>query len=120
MGKRVLIVDDDGMNLRMAAHALKMGEYEVALAKSGAQGIDNLMKTPADLVLLDVEMPEMNGFETLERIRNTEEIKDTKVVFLSGTVTDEAQKKAEELGANGFISKPFAPDALLAKLADII
>jgi len=116
---KILIVDDDGMNLRMAAHALK-AEYEIALAKSGEAGIENLLKGGIDLVLLDVEMPGMDGVATLKSIRENVAISDAKVAFLTGTIDDELTQKGKELGALGFIQKPFAPADLMSKVKSII
>lgn len=116
---KILIVDDDGMNLRMAAHALKP-EYEVVLAKSGEACIENLLKDKADLVLLDVSMPGMDGVQTLVNIRQNPDIADVKVAFLSGTIDDDLISEGEKLNAVGYIHKPFVPAELLSKVRNIV
>ena len=113
---KVLVIDDDAMNLKMAEFMLKKAGYEVLRAASGQEGIDLLKTEGADMVLLDVNMPEMDGYETLERIREDTSISDVKVFFLTATIDDEVQKKAEELSVISCINKPFKPDALYSAL----
>ena len=74
MSKRILLVDDDAMNLRMAQVILKKTPYEILSASSGAECLRLLGEQPVDLVLLDIEMPDMNGIETLEKIREAESL----------------------------------------------
>lgn len=117
---KVLVIDDDAMNLRMAVRILKMEELDTAIAKSGAEGIAYLKENEVDLVLLDIEMPQMNGYETLENIRQDDSIASTKVMFLTGTVEEDTIKKAEELKALGCIKKPFVPQTFLEEIKKVI
>ncbi|MGN0317687.1 MAG: response regulator [Lachnospira sp.] len=117
MNKNILVVDDDAMNLRLATMILKNENYTVVLAKSGEACIDILKKGGIDLVLLDVEMPGMSGIKTLEKIRETDEISQAHVIFVSGTMEDETVAIAEKLGAIDFIKKPFMPQELLSQVA---
>ena len=118
--KSILIIDDDGMNLRMAANALKKGDYSISLAKSGKDGIEKIKENKPELVLLDAEMPVMSGMEALQIIRETDNIKDVRVAFLSGTIDEELLEKGKALNVAGFIHKPFMPEELLEKVNSIL
>lgn len=112
--RRILVVDDDAMNLRMAEFILGKAEaYEVLKAASGTECLDILSKEEIDLVLLDVEMPEMNGIVTLEHIRENAQTASMPVMFLSADEAAATHEAAEKLGALAFIKKPFMPQDLL-------
>ena len=113
---KILIIDDDPMIRRMAGFILRKKGYEQAEAGSGDEGIALMREQKPDLTLIDVEMPDTDGFETLEKIRSDDGLKDSKVCMMTGTLTDEARARAEGLGAVGCIEKPL--DA--AVLYDII
>ncbi|MBQ1597838.1 MAG: response regulator [Lachnospiraceae bacterium] len=111
----ILVVDDDPMNLKMAEFILKQKEYyRVKLAKNGREALAILDEDPTiDLVLLDIEMPYPNGFETLQLIRDNPATLFLKVVFLTASSGVEDVQKAAELGAVGYVKKPFMPQDLL-------
>lgn len=117
MGKRILVVDDDAMNLRMAEFILSKQEYEVLKVASGQECLDTLASQAVDLVLLDIEMPVMNGIQTLENIRSNAVCADIPVMFL--TAADEAEVKpdADRLNVIAIIKKPFMPPVLLETVA---
>lgn len=115
MAQRILIIDDDIMNLKMEQYILE-NTYDVICAKSGEEGLDMLHKNAVDLVLLDLYMPNMNGLQVLQKIREDKAISDVKVIFLtaSGMKTDVTE--AIRLGALDFIKKPFVPTELLERI----
>lgn len=118
MGKRILVVDDDAMNLRMAAHTLDRNSYEVILASSGAEGLAKLkenQENQVDLVLLDIEMPEMNGIETFRLIVSN--YVNIPVIFLTASGDKKDVMDAIKLGAVGYIKKPFIPKDLLERVS---
>ena len=116
---KVLVIDDDSMNVRMADFILKKGNYEVVAAMSGEEGIACIKAQAPDIVLLDIEMPDMNGIETLEKIRQTEEISQTKVLFLTATVTDQIRADADRLNVLSIVQKPFKAPELLGELEKV-
>lgn len=119
--KRILVVDDDGMNLRMAEFILGKAEaYEVLKASSGTECLDILAKENIDLILLDVEMPGINGIVTLEHIREDAKTASMPVMFLSADETAATQEAAERLGALAFIRKPFMPQDLLDNVQKVL
>ena len=118
---RILVVDDDAMNLRITEMLLKKKEYEVKKAESGLEALDILQEEPVKLVLLDVEMPGMSGTETLDAIRTRSELAELPIAFLSASENMEQAVANGEYAVQGFIKKPFLPqklyesvDALLA------
>lgn len=120
MGKRILVVDDDAMNLKMAEFMLKQKQYEVIKAESGMQCLEILQTKNVDLILLDVEMPVMSGISTLKELRNLEAHKDTLVMLLTGTIDEAVIKEAEALGIKGCIKKPFLPQALWEQVEGVL
>ncbi len=112
----VLIVDDDLALLRMVEEILHR-EYDVTLASSGLEALALLKEDyMPQLILLDVDMPEMNGFETLERLCEVEDACDVPIVFLTGMGYAEAELQGLSLGAVDYVVKPFVKDILLARL----
>lgn len=113
--KRVLVVDDD-QNMLQLLYAFLRDSYEVVMADSGKAALDCLRTQKADLMLLDYLMPEMNGKETLEKIREDEKLRDLPVFFLTG-VSDSAKiSECLKLDPIGYILKPIGKFSLLAKI----
>lgn len=115
MGKKILVIDDEPINLRMASYVLSEKSYEVMEAESGAEGLALLREGEVDLVLLDIEMPGMNGIETLERIRR--EGFGVPVIFLTASGDRKDVMEAVKLGAADYVIKPFMPSDLLGRVA---
>lgn len=111
----ILIVDDERANLNILADILKV-KYKVILAKSGGQALALAIKQPPDLVLLDIIMPDMNGYQILYEIKNNELLKDIPVIFISALSNDEDEEKGLVLGAVDYISKPFSHSIVLARV----
>lgn len=120
MSKTILVIDDDAMNLRMAEFILSKVNYKVLKADSGRKGIEILKQEAVDLTLLDIEMPEMNGIETLELIRKDETICESKVMVLAASINDEIKEKMDGLGAVGYVGKPFMPADLQTQVAEAL
>ncbi len=114
---RILCVDDDIGMLNTIEDILISAGYAVSLAKSGAQAID-LLKKGIDyrLVLLDVDMPEMDGYETFRAIRAVDAARDTPIIFLTGMDGSEFEIKGWEYGAADYITKPFIKSVFLARI----
>ena len=114
----ILVVDDDDMNLKMAEFILKkdMKENKVLLADSGMKAIDTLQREKVDLVLLDFQMPVMNGLKTLELIRKREDLKDVAVIFLTAASDRDTVIKAGMMGVADYIKKPFMPQDLVERV----
>lgn len=118
-GKKILVVDDDHLSMKMTEQILKGFSFEVLTANSGESCLDVLRRSQVDLVLLDVEMPGLNGLDTLRLIRAEEKIRSTKVVFLTGTIDGERKRIVQSLGALDFIQKPILPVSLVEQISKV-
>lgn len=111
---RILVVDDDSMNLARTRIILSK-EYDVILAESGAEALKLLGTQEVDLVLLDIDMPEMNGMETFRNMKKAG-IK-APVIFLTASGLEEDVVDAINLGAVNYLKKPFRPQELIKRVS---
>jgi class 3 adenylate cyclase len=116
MSSRILIVDDAPANIQILSTTLKDKGYQISVATNGRQALEVLARVRPDLILLDVMMPEMDGFETCRRIKASEQWRQIPVIFLTAKteVTDIVQ--GFELGAVDYVAKPFNAHELLARV----
>ena len=114
MKKRILVVDDDNMNLTRTRIILGK-DYDVLLADSGMEALVKLKNEKADMVLLDIDMPGMNGIETFERMKAS--AYEIPVIFLTASGYEDDVKRAIDLGAVNYLKKPFFPQELLKRVA---
>ncbi len=114
MKKRILVVDDDNMNLARTRIILGK-EYDVLLADSGAQALAKVRSETVDMVLLDIDMPEMNGIETFERMKQF--ASEIPVIFLTASGLEEDVQNAIKLGAVNYLKKPYRPEELIKRVA---
>ncbi|MDR0602067.1 MAG: response regulator, partial [Treponema sp.] len=113
--KQILVVDDNISSLKQIGAQLG-SHYEVSLAKSGALALQICKQEKPDLILLDVEMPEMDGFQTLIRLKEDPDLNPIPVIFLTGNRDTETEIRALESGAMDFITKPANKDILFHRL----
>lgn len=116
MLKHILVVDDNATNLRLAEKALKP-LYKVTLLISGEQALKFLSKNKPDLILLDIMMPGIDGFQTIKAIKSNEETKSIPVIFLTAQSESFSEINGLQLGAADFIAKPFVPEVMLRRVA---
>ena len=120
MAKRILIVDDDEMVLIALNELLRPEGYEVHTVSRGAEALKKLDQNGYDLLMLDVIMPEMDGFELCKKIREKENYRETPIVFLTAKSQEEDRVQGIDAGANLFLSKPISPEKLLGIISDTI
>ena len=114
--RRIIIVDDVPANIQVIGTTLRHNGYLVSVADSGERALDIVVDDPADLILLDVVMPGMDGFETLRRLRALPSMMSTPVIFMSA-LTDTVDKlKGFKLGAVDYVTKPVETEELLARI----
>ena len=113
--KKIIMVDDDRTNLTVARNAL-IGAYDVFTTPSGAKLFGLLEKIIPDLILLDVEMPDMNGFEVIRILKESNMTADIPVIFLSGKIDLKSEIEGLNLGAVDYIYKPFSKELLLKRI----
>ncbi|MDR2759278.1 MAG: response regulator [Spirochaetaceae bacterium] len=115
MAKQILVVDDNLSSLKQIGAQLT-SRYEISLAKSGALALQICKQEKPDLILLDIEMPEMDGFETIKQLKADPELNSIPVIFLTGNRDIDTEIRALQSGAMDFITKPANKDILLHRL----
>jgi CheY-like chemotaxis protein len=113
--KTILVVDDAISNIKILAEVLRQ-EYTILLASSGQQALDIVNSDTIDLILLDIVMPEMNGYEVCRRLKQTEVGKKIPVIFVTVLVGDHSEVRALEAGGIDFITKPVHAASVRAKV----
>ncbi|MGN0317946.1 MAG: diguanylate cyclase domain-containing protein [Lachnospira sp.] len=113
--KNILVVDDDKMNLAMARKVLSE-EYNVIPVMNGSQALKYLEDGGCDMILLDINMPEMNGFEVYERIRSDKRLENIPVIFLTADTDTDTETRCFKEGAVDFIAKPFVPAVMRSRI----
>ena len=117
---QILVVDDKKTNLMLAEKILQE-EFNVSMAQSGTEAIAFLEKNIVDLVLLDLHMPDMNGFEVMSEIRHNENIPvDLPVIFLTADDDKAMEVRSFKEGAQDFIAKPFVPEIMIQRVRRVI
>jgi putative two-component system response regulator len=117
--KTIFIVDDSDTNLITAEEALE-DYYNVMTMPSAAKMFSLLEKMMPDLILLDIEMPVMGGFEALEKLKANSSYSGIPVIFLTGTINPSIEEESNKLGASGIVTKPFSPSALADLIGSLI
>jgi len=117
MSKRILIVDDEPRYLRLLEANLRTEGYEVATAQDGVQAIEVFSSQPIDLVLLDIMMPRLDGFEACQRIR---EFSNVPIIMLTAKGEEQDRVRGLDLGADDYLVKPFSATELLARVRAVL
>lgn len=113
----ILVVDDSASMRQMIEFTLKSAQHEVTAAENGRLGFDAARQQQFGMVITDVNMPEMNGFQMVESIRALDNYKSVPIIMLTTESDSDAKQKGKAAGATGWIVKPFNPDQLL-KIVD--
>lgn len=113
--KHILVVDDVPSNLKFAEQLLE-GKFKLTFVISGAQALKYLWKNTPDLILLDINMPEMDGYETIQHIKEIPEAYKIPVIFLTSECDNKTEIKCFQLGAVDFIRKPFVTEIMLSRI----
>jgi DNA-binding response OmpR family regulator len=108
MAKRVLVVDDEPNIVMSLEFLMRRAGFEVAVARNGREALEALDGTPPDLLLLDVMMPEFDGYEVCEQIRARPEWSRTKIVMLTARGREVERERGLALGADAYVTKPFS------------
>ena len=112
---KVLVIDDEKSNI-LALTKILSGNYTILAAKDGAYGIEVAQKNLPDIILLDILMPGMNGYETIQQLKAVDETKDIPVIFITGLASAEDEKYGLSLGASDYITKPFGPEIVKLRI----
>ena len=119
MGRKILVVDDEPHLVDMVATRLRANRYEAVTAVRGGEGIEKAKREKPDLILLDVLMPDMDGYGVLSRLKEAPETKEIPVIMLTVRRWSEDIERALSAGAVDYIGKPFEPKDLLDKIQKV-
>ncbi len=117
---KILLVDDEPDILEIVSYNLSAEGYQVITAKNGLEALDKASKHKPHLIILDVMMPEMDGIEACERIRQQSQFKDTIITFLTARGEDYSQVAGFDAGADDYITKPIKPKVLVSKVKALL
>ncbi|MBV2194966.1 MAG: response regulator [Flavobacterium sp.] len=118
--KKILIVDDEPNIVMTLEYTFKKSNYEVFIARDGQEALDILKTNFPDVIILDIMMPMVDGFATLEQIRKDENLQHTKVMFLSAKNKDSDIEKGIALGADAYMTKPFSIKKVVEKVEELL
>jgi CheY-like chemotaxis protein len=118
--KRVLICDDDPVILRLLQVNLELEGYEVLLAHHGEEAIEVASQGNPDLIVLDIMMPRLDGYQTMQKLKAGESTSDIPVLFLSAKAQQSDIERGQEQGVAGYLTKPFDPSELLEVIENLL
>lgn len=119
MGTKILIADDEPNILLSLEFLMKKQGYNVLIARDGAEAFDLIKQERPDVLLLDIMMPRMNGYELCFFVKNTAGFEHTKVIFLSAKSKEADVQKGYDAGADLYLPKPFSTRELVAKVSEL-
>lgn len=117
--KKILIVDDEPNIVMSLEYTFKKNNFEVFIARDGQEALDILKNALPDIIILDVMMPNVDGYNTLEQIKNDERLQHTKVIFLSAKNKEKDIEKGLALGADLYMTKPFSVKKLVEQVNEL-
>jgi CheY-like chemotaxis protein len=119
MPTRILVIDDDNMILQSVGTLLRSAGYEVQVAADGPAGLTRATSAPPDIVLLDVVMPVLDGYEVCRRLRNDPKTQNVPVIMLTASGDPTLNRQAYAAGAYACVPKPFRREALIATIESV-
>lgn len=120
MAKRILIIDDQPFMIKLIQYNLRKHGYETVTETDGLKALDKIESIAPDMVFLDVRMPNITGTALCAQFRQKNIMKDVPIIILTGQLQDSVEKEAKAAGATDFMTKPFSPAALAAKVKDLL
>lgn len=120
MDKKLIYIIDDSKTILKHAEGVLIGSYRVSLFERGQEALEQMRLEPPDLVLLDINMPQMDGYTVFKRMRDSSELKKIPVIFLTADTKQESEILGFEMGAMDYITKPFAPQIMQSRIARIL
>ena len=120
MSKKVLIVDDEPDLLEMVQISLETEGYDCLVAYDGFRALDRALKEKPDLIILDVMLPGLNGYKICRLLKFDEQYKHIPIIMLTAEAQEKDRLVGEETGADYYMTKPFAADKLIAKIAELL
>ncbi len=116
----ILVAEDERDIRELIAFTLTFAGHTITQAANGAEAVEKAPQIKPDLIMMDVRMPKLTGYEACRQLKQIDDVKDVPVIFLSAKGQDEEVQTGIEVGAVAYILKPFAPDELTRKVAEIL
>ena len=120
MSKRILVVEDNEDNRQIIRDLLTSVGYELIEAADGMEGVAMAQHHRPDLILMDVQLPVMDGYEATRQIRTVPELADVPIIAVTSYALSGDEAKTREAGCDGYVAKPFSPRQLLAKVREFL
>ena len=120
MVKKVLVCDDEPYIVESVSYVVRKAGFEVVVAEDGEEALEMGRKEKPDLIFLDIMMPKITGYEVCRQLKEDPSTRDTYIVMLTARGQEEDERKALEMGADEFMTKPFSPRKMRAKLLEIL
>jgi CheY-like chemotaxis protein len=120
MGKTILIVEDEPKNMTLTRDLLKISGYETIEAVDGKQGVEKAKSEKPNLILMDIMMPKMDGYSACREIKADQSTKNIPVVMLTAVGYDLNKKLAKQMGADGYVTKPFSRQQLIDAISPLL
>ena len=120
MSKRILVVEDQEDNRRIVRDLLSASGYQFIEATTGEEGLKLATSEKPDLILMDIQLPGMDGYEVTRRIKANPELNPIPIIVVTSYALSGDDKKAFDAGCNGYVTKPFSPRVLLAKIREFL
>lgn len=118
--KKILVVDDDPYILMSLEFLMKKNGYQVIIARNGTEALEAINTVKPNLILLDIMMPDVDGYSICKHVKSKKELKDIHVVFLSAKTKETDVQKGLDLGASMYITKPFSTRDLMKKVNELM
>jgi len=118
--KKILVVDDDPYILLSLEFLMKKNGFDVMVARNGTEALEIVEKQVPDIVLLDIMMPDVDGYAICKHIKSSKKLKEAKVVFMSAKSKETDIQKGYDLGASLYVTKPFSTRQLLKQVQELI
>ncbi|OZV68687.1 response regulator transcription factor [Winogradskyella aurantia] len=118
--KKIVIVDDEPNIVMTLEYTFKKHNFEVYIARDGSEALEILESVIPDVVMLDIMMPKVDGYQTLKLIKENNKLRNTKVVFLTAKNKDSDIEKGLKLGADRYLTKPFSVKKIVSEINELI
>jgi len=118
--KKIVIVDDEPNIVMTLEYTFKRNGFDVYIARDGGEALEILSKVVPDVIMLDIMMPKVDGYETLKQIKDNETLKDLKVVFLTAKNKASDIEKGLKLGADKYLTKPFSIKKIVSEINELM
>ena len=120
MSKRILVVEDQPDNRQIIRDMLARTDYEITEAENGEEALSAIAKLRPDLILMEIQLPSMDGYEAMRRIRTDPALSSIPIIAVTAYAPSGEEQKARAAGCNDFVPKPYSPHRLLAKIRNYL